>query len=261
MEIKLWENEVPYLDLGADTPNSMETYFIDTWHPVPCVVVLPGGGYSGRAPHEGEPIAKFFNSRGMHAVVVNYRVKPNRYPAPLADAQRAIKLLRANAKKWAVDPDKIVSLGFSAGGHLSASLAVLDDVTKDRIHADEVDKMSARPNGSILCYPVISMFEGSGSMGSLKNLLGDSYERQNQYFSLEKRVTNDTPPAFLWHTAADSGINVKNSLVYAEALRDHNVPFEMHIYPHGPHGLGLAHLYEDVRTWADLAADWIIRNI
>ena len=104
MQIKLWDKEIPYLDAGADTPNRMTTYFIDTDKPLPCIVVYPGGGYAVRAPHEGEPIAKFFNSRGMHAVVVDYRVAPNRYPAPLADAQRAVKIVRAHSEEWKIDP-------------------------------------------------------------------------------------------------------------------------------------------------------------
>ncbi|MBE6611189.1 MAG: alpha/beta hydrolase [Ruminococcaceae bacterium] len=262
MQVKLWENEIPYLNPDADTPNSMDTYFVSTGrgHPLPCIVILPGGGYGGRAPHEGGPIAEFFNSRGIHAVVVNYRVAPNRYPAPLADAQRAIKLLRANAAEWRVDPNRIVTLGFSAGGHLAASCATLDDVTADRENADEIDKQNARPNGAILGYPVIDICPELGHPGSGKNLLGEDYERQCAYFSLQNRVTDETPPVFMWHTSVD-GVKVSNSLMFGEALRRHGIPFEMHVYPNGPHGLGLAQLYEDVSQWPNQAADWVLRNI
>ena len=263
MQIKLWENEIPYFDAGADTPNYMETYFIETSrsNPLPCIVVLPGGGYGGRARHEAGPIAEFFNQRGMHAVVCEYRVSPNRYPAPLADAQRAIKLLRANAKEWRIDPNRIVTLGFSAGGHLCASTITLPDVTAERPGADAIDKENHKPNGAILCYPVISIENVFGHVGSGKNLLGENYERQQGYFSLEKRVADDTPPVFMWHTSEDDGVNVCNSLKFGEALRRHNIPFELHVFPHGPHGLGLAQLYPDVSTWADLAADWVERNV
>ena len=262
MEIKLWDKEIPYLDLGADTPNRMTTYFIDADKPLPCVVVLPGGGYVMRADHEGEPIARFFNSRGMHAVVVHYRVAPNRYPAPLADAQRAVKLLRANADKWLINPDRIVSLGFSAGGHLSGALATLEDVTADRIGADEIDRLSGRPNGAVLCYAAMSFLGGWGNPGCGDNLLGiERNKYEADYFTIQNRVDDNTPPAFLWHTSDDPVVNVKNSLIFGERMREHNRPFEMHIYPHGDHGLGLAADFADVRSWPTLAADWIERNI
>jgi acetyl esterase/lipase len=262
MKIKLWENEIPYLDIGADTPNSMNTYFIDTEKPLPCVVVLPGGGYCVRAGHEAEPIAKFFNSRGLHSVVVDYRVSPNRFPAPLADAQRAIKLLRANAEKWNIDINRIVTLGFSAGGHLSGACATLDDVTASRPGADEVDRLNARPNGAVLCYAALSCEKGWGNYGCGENLLGkERCKYESEYFTIQNRVTDQTPPIFMWHTSDDPVVNVTNALVFGERLRDHKIPFEMHIYPHGPHGIGLAKDYEDSAHWADLAADWIIRNI
>ena len=261
MKLKLWEKEIPYLDEGADTPNSLTTYLIDTDKPLPCIVVYPGGGYGMRAYHEGEPIAQFFNSRGMHAVVVDYRVAPNRFPAPLADAQRAIKIVRANAAEWKVDPDRIVTLGFSAGGHLAASTVVLEDVSLVGHTPDEIDKQPALPNGAILCYPVISIGADFGHVGSGMNLLGEKYKYEENYFSLQNRVSDKTPKCFLWHTSDDNGVNVKNSLAFGAMLRDHGIQFEMHVYPHGPHGLGLAPDYPDVRQWADQAADWVERNI
>jgi acetyl esterase/lipase len=261
MKLKLWSKEIPYFDAGADTPNSMTAYLIETEKPLPCIVIYPGGGYGMRAYHEGEPVAQFFNSKGMHAVVVDYRVAPNRFPAPLADAQRAIKLVRQHSAEWKVDPEKVVTLGFSAGGHLAASTVVLDDVTLHGHTPDETDKYSALPNGAILCYPVISIKNDHGHIGSGKNLLGDKYIYQQDYFSLQNRVTTKTPKCFLWHTSDDAGVNVKNSLIFAEKLRENGIPFEMHIYPHGAHGLGLATKTEDVRKWADQAADWVWRNI
>ncbi|MCI8387974.1 MAG: alpha/beta hydrolase [Clostridiales bacterium] len=261
MELKLWEKEIPYYDAGADTPNKMTTYFVETDKPLPCIVIYPGGGYGMRAYHEGEPIAKFFNSRGMHAVVVDYRVSPNRYPAELADAQRAIKIVRARANEWKIDPNKVVTLGFSAGGHLAASTVTLDDVTVGCHEHDEIDDQSALPNGAILCYPVISIKDDFGHAGSGMNLLGDKYKFESDYFSLQNRVTDKTPTCFFWHTSDDSAVNIKNSLIFAGKLRDHKIPFEMHVYPHGPHGLGLAENYDDASQWPNQAADWVWRNI
>lgn len=261
MEIKLWDGDIPYVDLLADTPNLMRTFFLDTKEPLPCVVVLPGGAYRGRARHEADPIAEFFNAQGFHAVVVEYRVAPNRFPAALADAQRAVKLLRYHAKEWRVDPERIVVCGFSAGGHLAASSILYADVC-DAEERDEVDSMPHLPNGAILCYPVISVDSGFGHVGSGINLFGEQvYEETKGDLCLAKYVTDKTPPVFLWHTSDDAGVNVKNSLVFAEALRDHGIPFELHVFPHGPHGLGLAPNHPDVRQWAPLAADWIRRAL
>ncbi len=259
MEIKLWDDNIPFYTEGADTPNYMTYYFAPTHHPLPCVVIYPGGGYGERADHEGGPIAEFFTSRGIHAAVVEYRTSPNRHPAPLADAQRAIKLIRQRAKELCVDPDRIVTLGFSAGGHLAASTITLPPVETDV--ADDASKQSCLPNGAVLCYPVIDVTEKFGHVGSGKNLLGENYESQKEEFSLQHHVNKKTPKVFLWHTSDDPVVSVKNSLAFGEKLRDFKIPFEMHIFPHGPHGLGLAKSTFDVCKWADLAADWIIRNI
>lgn len=259
MQVKLWENEIPFMNEGADVPNYMTLYSVCTHTPAPCVVIYPGGGYSHRAEHEGRPIAEYLNSRGIHAVVVEYRVSPNHHPAPLADAQRAVKLVRARAKEWYIDPDKIITLGFSAGGHLAASTITLPDV--DTGINDDIAKQSSLPNGAILCYPVISVIDDFGHVGSGKNLLGDKCETDGEYFSLQNRVNEKTPQVFLWHTSDDQAVNVKNSLVFGEKLRDLGIPFEMHIFPRGKHGLGMASLTTDVSKWAGLAADWIIKNI
>lgn len=259
MKIKLWENDIPFYLEGADTPNYMTYYFAPTHHPAPCVVIYPGGGYGGRADHEGGAVAEFFVSRGIHAAVVEYRVSPNRHPAPLADAQRAIKIIRQRAKELFADANKIVTLGFSAGGHLAASTITLPEV--ETCVADEISKQSCMPNGAVLCYPVISVAEDFGHVGSGKALLGENYESLKEEFSLQHHVSENTPKVFLWHTSADQAVSVKNSLVFGEKLRNFGIPFEMHIFPNGPHGLGLAKNMPDVSKWADLAADWIIGNI
>ena len=259
--MKLWNNAIPYLNPDADTPNLLKTFLIETDEPRPCVVVLPGGAYKGRAAHEDEPIAEFFNKRGLHAVVVEYRVSPNCHPAPLADAQRAIRIIRANAKAWNVDPSKIVTCGFSAGGHLCASTILYPDVYSDAYPADEIDQENHMPNGAILCYPVISVTDEYGHVGSGKNLLGDRYEEEKDAFCLDQYINEQTPPVFLWHTSEDQAVDVKNSLIFAQKLRENRVPFELHVFPRGKHGLGLAESYPDVKQWADLAADWVLRNI
>ena len=259
--MKLWNNTIPFFNSDAETPNSFTPYLLNTDNPLPCVVVFPGGAYRGRADHEGAPIAQFFNSKGMHAIVVDYRVAPNRHPAPLADAQRAVRTVRANAKEWGVDPQRIVTCGFSAGGHLCASTILFDDVYSDQYPADEIDRKSCMPNGAILCYPVISVTEEYGHVGSGKYLLGEDYEEKKNDLCLAERVNEKTSRVFLWHTSDDSGVNVKNSLIFAERLRDAGIPFELHVFPRGNHGLGLAEKHEDVKKWAELAADWVWRNI
>ena len=261
MNIKLWEKEVPVFSENAETPNNMSLYLVEDEQIHPCVVIFPGGGYHGRAHHEGEPIAQFFQSQGFHAVVVDYRVAPNRFPAPLADAQRAIRLIRAHAKDWRIHPQQIITCGFSAGGHLCASTILYDDVYSNLYHADETDAYSCVPNGAILCYPVISVESDYGHVGSGRNLLGERYEAEKQNFSLAQYVKNETPPVFLWHTSDDAGVNVKNSLIFGECLRDNGIPFELHVFPHGEHGLGLAPSHPDVSQWARLAADWIKRTV
>ena len=261
MIIKLWENDIPYFQDEECTPNMMTAYLKDTDKPLPAVVIYPGGGYSNRARHEAEPIAEYYNSAGFHAFVVEYRVSPNRYPAPLIDAQRAIKIVRYNAKKWNIDPDKIITLGFSAGGHLCAMTLTMDDVCT--VSGDEIDKMSARPNGGILCYALTNVCEEYGHVGSGKSLLGDKYEELKNDFSLEMRVTPDCPPCFIWHTFEDPVVNVKNALLFAERLKESNVSCEMHIFPKGHHGLGIGdHIpeeFKEARQWAKLSSDWIDR--
>ena len=263
MELKLWEHDIPYLTERTETPNTLHTYLSPTDKPLPCVIVFGGGAYRRRSLHESEPYAQCFNSYGIQAVTVDYRVSPNCFPAGLADAQRAVKLVRSHAAEWGIDPNRVVVCGSSAGGHLAASALLYDDVTMPAGHTpDATDAESARPNGAILCYPVISVGPEFGHVGSGMELLGkERYEAEHGAFDLQHKVTDATPPVFLWHTSDDSCVNVKNSLVFCESLRDHGVPFELHIYPHGPHGLALAEDREDIRAWSGLAADWVLRNV
>jgi len=259
MEITLWQNEIPFFTEGLETPNSMTLCLADSDNPLPCLLVIPGGSYHYREKGEAFPIADWFNAHGFHAAILNYRVEPNRYPAALADAQRAIKLLRHNAKMWGIIPDKIIAAGFSAGGHLAASTVTFGEA--ETVVTDDISKENYLPNAAILAYPVISVCEDFGHVNSGRNLLGELYEEKKEYFSLQNRVHENTPPVFLWHTVEDSCVNVKNSLAFASALRDAGVPFEMHIYPHGRHGLALADQYEDVSGWKYLAVEWINRTL
>lgn len=262
MELKLWDNEIPYFidDEKAETPNLLTTYLVETEKPLPCVVIYAGGAYAGRAEHEEEGYAKYFQSQGIHAVTVAYRTAPNRHPAPLADAQRGIKLVRAHAEEWKIDPEKIVVAGSSAGGHLAAmTLTAEEDFGNSRDEADPINRQSARPNGGILCYPVISVTYEWGHVGSGKNLLGsEEYEKRKYDFNIAQKVSDKTPKSFLWSTSDDQAVNVKNSLIFAEELRNHGIPFELHVYPHG---LGLAVGRDPVEQWARCAAEWVMREI
>lgn len=220
------------------------------------VVVVPGGGYSGRADHERVPIAQFFNKSGYHAFVLDYRVSPHRNPEPLSDAARGVRLIRQNAAEWHVKPDKIAVLGFSAGGHLTASLGVFFDAG-EAASDDPVARQSSRPDALVLCYPVLS----SGKFahrGSFDNLLGkDASDAEREKMSIERHVPADMPPAFLWSTADDQAVPVENSLLLAMAMREKGIPLEMHIYPHGRHGLGLAPDDAHIATWTPLCAEWL----
>ncbi len=259
--LKIWDNEIPYFDKSINNDINLSsnkiTFFTANLfeeRKVPTIVIFPGGGYGFRASeHEGYQIAGYFASQGFNAAVVEYRVAPYRYPVPLLDAQRAIKVLRYNADRLGIDENKIVTLGFSAGGHLCGMTATKPDICK--VQADEIDKMSAKVNGAILCYPVVSSTEKFSHFDSIKNLLGG--EDENAEFSNERNVTPDTCPCFIWHTAKDDAVNVQNSFAFAQSLIKNNVPCEMHIYPFGRHGLGLGLTEPHISSWIELAAKWV----
>ena len=220
-------------------------------------VVLPGGGYTGLAAHEGPAYAEYLNSIGMDAFVLYYRVSPNRFPLPLMDARRAVRYVRANAEKYGVSPDKIVIMGSSAGGHLSA-LASNYRAEIPEEEGDELLHVSPMPNASVLCYPVIALSDLAIShVGSTVNLLGVQGMPNAKTVDPLYLIDENTPPAFLWHTSDDAVVNVTNSLRYGEKLREHGIPFEMHIFPKGRHGLGLAPLNENIQVWAKLLHTWL----
>lgn len=234
----------------------------------PAIIICPGGGYEFLSEREAEPIAIKMLSYGFQAFVLNYSVKPNVYPQALEELASAVKLVRENAEKWHVHPDKIIVAGFSAGGHLAASLGVFwqQEFLKERLK-DENTKW--QPNGLLLSYPVISSGE-FGHQGSFEALLSQDYENAKETLSLEKKVTKHTPPTFLWHTLEDGLVPMENSLLFSQALRKQGVPFELHLFPNGGHGLGLATqetaaggnygIQEEVSVWPELFAKWVQVN-
>ncbi len=227
------------------------------------VVICPGGGYEILAyDWEGSDIARWLNSRGIAAFVLKYRLpgsKSNIVPhkSPLMDAQRALRMVRANAEKWNIDPAKIGVMGFSAGGHLASTLSTHYD-GGDSSNPDPVEQVSCRPDFSVLVYPVISFTEDFQHSGSRINLIGnDTDEELIEYYSNELQVTEDTPPAILIHSDDDSGVPVENSIVYYMALRNNKINSEMHIYPYGGHGYSLAIGQGHLSTWPDRVIEWI----
>ena len=257
--IKLWKSVE---SAGTGNPADdfepyLELYLLDRSQPARgAVIVCPGGGYCHRAPHEAEPIARKFNELGFHAFVVQYRVAPYRFPAPQRDLFRAIRIVRSRAAQWSIQPDQIAVLGFSAGGHLVASAGTLFHEV-DATAGDAADAFSLRPDAIIPCYPVISFSAEWGHRGSGEQLLGDSLLELEDRYCLSSRVTADTPPTFLWHTATDGAVPVRNSIAFAEACWKNGVPAELHVFPSGPHGIGLALDYPDAKIWPELAAAFL----
>ena len=241
---------------AAEIPQ-LKLFLLESNTPRPLVVVLPGGGYGMRAAHEADPVAQWLNGLGLHALVCHYRVYPWLHPAPLADAQRAIRMTRQQAANWQVNPDRIGILGFSAGGHLACSVANFGD-DGDAAAVDPVARHSSRANALIGCYPVVS-FGPRGHQGSGRNLLGEApAPALLQQLSLENSVTPRNPPAFLWHSADDGCVPVANSLLYAQALSDAGVAFALHVYPHAPHGIGLGRDHSGTaREWTRACETWL----
>jgi acetyl esterase/lipase len=204
------------------------------------IVICPGGGYGGLAPHEGAGYAEWLAKNGVAGFVLKYRLGSGGYhhPVMLNDAARAIRLVRSRAAEWKVDPKRIGVMGSSAGGHLASTILTHFDAGQADA-ADPIDRLSSRPDLGVLCYPVITMGEFTHG-GSKKNLLGENPSPELvDLLSNEKQVTRETPPTFIFHTYADNGVPVENALLFAEALRKNKVPFDLHIYEKGGHGMGL----------------------
>jgi len=222
------------------------------------VVICPGGAYSHLARHEGEGYAQYFNTIGMHAFVCRYRVYPHQFPLPLLDIRRAIRFVRANSEKFGIDPEQVAVMGSSAGGHLAALVSTyMDPISFEGV--DEIDLQPFLPNATILCYPVCHCPDELeiAHEGSFRNLLPPELWESRHAFSCDEIVSDSTPPAFLWHTAEDGGVSVINSYLYAAALRKQNIPHELHVFPAGGHGLGLAPQNPHVAQWAPLMRNWL----
>ena len=256
----LWTGDAP----GALGNKPQDIPTLTPFYPSPekatgaAMVICPGGGYSGLAAHEGEGYALWLNENGIAAFVLKYRLGSSgyRHPVMLQDAARAIRLVRANASDWKLDPNRVGIIGSSAGGHLASTLLTHFDAG-DSNAVDVVERQSSRPDVGILCYAVISMGEFT-HQGSKNNLLGRNAPAELvQDLSNELRVTKQTPPCFIWHTFEDRTVPVENSLHFAAALRKAGVPFDLHIYQKGGHGLGLGSKNNDPSKRLPWASDCI----
>ncbi len=243
----------------------------------PLVLICPGGAYAYTSPREGEVLAMQFLAFGCHAAVLNYSCAPARYPVALLEAAYAMNLIRQHAEEWHVDPKGVIILGCSAGGHLAASLGTLwqEDFLSQAMGLAGEDRRLLRPDGMILCYPVITAGKFA-HRGSFENLLGPEEGAEARLedagsllsgLSLETRVTGETPPAFIWHTFTDDAVPVENSFAFVSALRRAGVSTEFHMYPVGGHGLSLAGpltahrdggaVQAECTSWISLAHTWI----
>jgi acetyl esterase/lipase len=257
----LWQRGAP----GAVGDTEKDRPYISVYLPSheastgAAVVVCPGGGYAHLAvDHEGRVPARFLNSLGAAAFVLHYRIAPRyHHPAPLQDAQRALRMVRARSNEWHIDANRIGIWGFSAGGHLASTAAThFDRGQADAL--DPIERVSSRPDFAILSYAVITMEPPYTHMGSRKNLLGPNPAAELvESLSNEKQVRTDTPPTFLFHTTADSAVPSENSVKFYEALRKAGVPAELHIYEVGRHGVGLAPNDPILSTWTDRLAAWL----
>jgi acetyl esterase/lipase len=270
--VPIWPEGVPGLLPGAG-PEVEEDARVSNVHnptltvfPAPegrrngtAVVVCPGGAYRRLAiDKEGTVVAQWLNSLGVSAFVLKYRLKEYGHPAPLRDVLRAIRLVRSQAAKWHVVPDRIGVMGFSAGGHLASSAATLYDAPEGRTGA-ELDRVSARPDFAVLVYPVISMLAPTAHSGSRESLLGASPTAElAARMSTDAQVSRETPPTFLVHGGTDQAVSPDNSIAFFGALRRAGVPAEIHIYQEGAHGVALEPNHGPMSEWPKRCAEWLM---
>jgi acetyl esterase/lipase len=261
MAIPLWVNGAPGALGQDDTDIPTMAFYRAAQRPNgTAVIIAPGGGYSGLSmSYEGRQEANWFNAMGVSAFVLKYRLGPRyHHPIELGDAQRAIRIVRARgARDFGVAPDRIGMMGFSAGGHLTSTAGThFDGGNPDA--PDPIDRVSSRPDFLILCYPVISFDPAITHAGSVRNLLGANPDPQLiEDLSNDLRVTPQTPPTFLFHTANDPAVPVENSVRFFLALRKAKVPAEMHIFENGPHGVGMALGDPSLSQWTPLLLNWL----
>jgi acetyl esterase/lipase len=259
--IILWEAGTYQGSMEDEFQPNLNTYVLDGIKKRPAVLICPGGAYGHTSEREAEAVAIQFNAQGYHAFVLYYSVSPRRHPQPINDLSRAMCIIRESAEEFHIDIDKIAVCGFSAGGHLAASLGVYWD-KEYLLEACRGQKGINKPNALILSYPVITSGEFA-HRGSFDNLLGEDASEEKLYeMSLEHHVSKITPPVFIWHTFDDSAVPVENTLLFANGLRKNNIPFEMHIYPQGVHGLSLSTKETDIEnehaaSWVGLCMTWL----
>lgn len=251
--IPLWP-DIPMT--GEIKVPSLTPYLVPGTEPRPAVLVIPGGGYMRVCTAvEGRPMAEGFNRLGVHAFVLHYRTAPHHFPAPLQDGLRAMKIIRGRAAEWGVLADEIFCCGFSAGGHLAGSLGIFPEEA-DASCGDALDSVDPRPNGLILSYPVVS-FGPSGNLLSAKNYCGTVTDEAAARFSLDQRITDKTPPVFIWQTVPDGDVNYQNTMRLAAALSEAGRPCEFHLFPYGEHGMLLGVDTVDVGNWMQLARNFM----
>ncbi len=230
----------------------------------PCMVICPGGAYCMCSERESEPVALQFLAQGFNAFVITYSTASHQFPTQIREVAALMELIYENADNWNCNTSKIAIMGFSAGGHLAAHYSTAYDCKEVR----EVFPESKAVNASVLCYPVITADPAHAHLGSFYNLLGkqDITQQDVEKYSCDRLVKENTPPAFVWHTAADNAVPVMNSLLYTTALAKYKIPFELHIYPYGRHGLSTAdYLTNDnldekidhVTAWVGCACKWL----
>jgi acetyl esterase/lipase len=259
--ILLWPNGAPGALGQEDADKPALTVYMppNTTGPMTAVIVAPGGSYARLSMNlEGRAPANYLNTLGVAAFVLRYRLGPRyHHPIELGDAQRAIRLVRSRAAEWHIAPDRIGMMGFSAGGHLASSAATHVEAGKPDA-PDPIDRLSSRPDFTVLGYPVISFVEPWTHQGSKTNLLGDAPDPAlARSLSSETQATAATPPAFIYHTNADATVPVENAVAYFLALRRAGVPAELHVFRNGPHGTGLAQQDPALAEWPRLLANWL----
>jgi acetyl esterase/lipase len=257
----LWEHNVPGALGNRDEDNPTLTLYpsVNPRSSGTAVIVAPGGGYVVLAiNHEGRQVANWLNSLGVTAFILKYRLGPKyRHPIELGDAQRAIRLVRSRAKEFGIRPDRIGIMGFSAGGHLAATVGTHYD-HGDRAARDPIDRISCRPDFLVLAYPVISFVAPYSHSASARHLLGDTPDMKvREELSNELHVTPDTPPTFLFSTSTDKVVPSENSVAFYLALHTAGVPAELHIFQKGPHGVGLDSADPVLGIWPTLLANWM----
>ncbi len=265
--IYLWD-EKPLVSPDREHIKDQRVYAVDNPAMIPywpdadkangtAVVIFPGGGYVRLAiNHEGHDIAKWFAARGVAAFVVKYRMQEHGFPAPLLDGLRAVRLVRKNAAEWGIDPAKIGVIGFSAGGHLAASVATRHDFIMD-IH-DPLGEISARPDFAILGYPVITLYGADAHAGSRKALLGENPAPKKLHEnSLQYQVGTGVPPVFIFHGVGDQAVPVGNSLAFFTEVQKHNKQSELHIYQTSIHGVGMIQGQGTVSSWPQALELWL----